>query len=74
MPIEQIGKYEIEYESEALPDDAGWAAFVAVYGESENPAHRKEIVARKRVALEASFNNEAAALDEARRIARSMLE
>ncbi len=74
MAIEQIGKYEIDYEAEALPEAAGWAAFVAVYGESDNPAHRKEIVARKRVAVETVFSTEAAALDEAHRQALAMLE
>ena len=74
MAIEQVGKYEIEYEAEALPETAGWAAYVAVYGESDNPAHRKEIVARKRVALESVFDSETAALDEAHRLALLMLE
>ena len=74
MAIEQVGKYEIEYEAEALPEASGWAPYVAVYGESDNPAHRKEIVARKRVALESVFDTEAAALDEAHRLALLMLE
>ena len=74
MAIEQVGKYEIEYEAEALPESAGWAAYVAVYGESDNPAHRKEIVARKRVALETVFSSEASALDEAHRLALALLE
>ncbi len=74
MAIEQIGKYEIEYEAEALPEAAGWAAYVAVYGESDNPAHRKEVVARKRVALESTFSSEEVALEEAHRLALAMLE
>lgn len=74
MAIEQIGKYEIEYDVEALPEACGYAAYVAVYGESDNPAHRKVIVERKRVAVELAFANEAAALEEARRQALLMLE
>lgn len=74
MAIEQIGKYEIEYEAEALPEAAGWAAYVAVYGASDNPAHRKEIMPRKRVALETAFSSAEAALDEAHRLALAMLE
>ena len=74
MAIEQIGKYEIEFEAEALPDASGWAAYVTVHGESDNPARRKEIVARKRVALETVFASEAAAFEEAHRLALVMLE
>lgn len=74
MGIEQVGKYEIEYEAEALPENAGWAAYVTVHGASDNPAHRKEIVARKRVALESAFATEDAALEEAHRHALAMLE
>lgn len=74
MAIEQIGKYEIDYEAEALPEEAGWAAYVAVYGESDNPAHRKEIIARKRVAVETAFASEADALDQAHKIALTLLE
>lgn len=73
MAVEQIGQYEIAYEAEALPEASGWAAYVAIYGESDNPAHRKVIVARKRVALEAVFASEAAALEEAHRQALLML-
>ena len=73
MAIEQIGQYEIAFEAEALPQASGWAAYVAVYGESDNPAHRKVIVARKRVALEAAFASEAAALEEAHRQALLLL-
>lgn len=74
MPTEQIGKYEVEYEASRLSEEGGWAAFVAVFGESDNPAHRKEIVARKRVALESSFDSEEAALAAARAAAGQMLE
>lgn len=73
MPMEQVGKYEVEYEAGSLPDGAGWAAYVAVFGASDNPAHRKIIVARKRVALEEVFDSEAAALTAAQRIAGEML-
>lgn len=72
MPTEQIGKYEIEYEATALPENAGWAAYVAVFGESDNPAHRKEVVARKRVAVDKTFDSEESALEEAHRLALEM--
>lgn len=74
MANARVGKYDIEFEAEALPDAAGWAAYVAVYGESDNPAHRREVVARKRVAVETRFDTEAAALEEAHRLALAMLE
>ncbi|MBC7575102.1 MAG: hypothetical protein H7244_12310 [Herminiimonas sp.] len=74
MPIETIGKYEIDFEAEALPADAGWAAYAAVFGASDNPAHRKSIIARKRVALETAFTTEEAALAAAREHAIAMLD
>jgi hypothetical protein len=74
MTIEIIGKYEIDFEAEALPADAGWAAYVSVFGASDNPAHRKCIIERKRVAIEARFDSEAAALAAAREQAVALLE
>lgn len=74
MPTEQAGKYEIEYEAVALPDGAGWAAYVAILAESDNPAHMKSVVARKRVAVEEIFADEASALAAALRIGQSMLQ
>ena len=59
---------------EALPADAGWAAYAAVFGASDNPAHRKSIIARKRVALETAFTTEEAALAAAREHAIAMLD
>lgn len=73
MPTEQSGKYEIDYEASALPDNAGWAAYVAVFSQSENPAHRNSIVPRKRVAVEEMFADEASALAAAQRIGQAML-
>lgn len=74
MPTEQIGKYEIDFEASELPESAGWAAYVAVFGQSDNPAHRNDLVPRKRVGLDQKFETEAAALEAAHRIARTMLE
>ena len=73
MPIEQVGKYEIEYEAESLPDDGGWVAYVAVFGASENPAHRNTILPRKRVDVTETFGTEEAALEAAHRIGLTML-
>lgn len=74
MTTEQIGKYEIDYEAAELPDEGGWAAYVAVFGQSDNPAHRKCIVERKRVALESRFDSEDTALAAAREHAVALLE
>ena len=74
MPTEQAGKYEIEFEAEALPDNAGWAAYVGIHGHSDNPAHMNSIVPRKRVAVEEVFADEASALATARRIGQEMLQ
>ena len=73
MPTQRSGKYEIEYEASALPDNTGWAAYVAVFSESDNPAHRNSIMPRKRVAVEETFADEASALAAAQRIGQSML-
>lgn len=73
MPIEQVGKYEIEYEAAALPDDGGWAAYVAVFGASDNPAHRNSIMPRERVGVAETFKTEAEALEAALRIGLTML-
>lgn len=74
MTIEQIGKYEIEYEATELPEQVGWAAYVAIFGESDNSAHRKCVVERKRVGLESSFSSEETALAAAREHAVGLLE
>ncbi len=74
MPTEQCGKYEIEYEAGALADNAGWAAYVAIFSPSDNPAHRNSIVPRKRVAVEEVFADEASALEAAHRIGQAMLQ
>jgi hypothetical protein len=74
MPVEQVGKYEISYEAEALPESAGWAAYVAVFGASDNPAHRNVLVERKRVAVEHHFSVEQEALTAAHEAALQLLE
>ena len=74
MPTEQAGKYEIEYEAGVLPEDAGWAAYVAIFIPSENPAHRNNVVPRKRVAVDEVFADEASALAAAQRIGKEMLD
>lgn len=73
MPTEHIGKYEIDYEAAALAEGAGWAAYVTIYGKSDNPAHRKEVVARQRVALNDVFGSDSEALAAAQRIAVQMV-
>ena len=73
MPTEQIGKFEIEYEAAALPDNAGWAAYVAIFSESDNPAHRNNVVPRERVAVGEVFADETSAVAAAQRIGQAML-
>ena len=73
MPIELVGKYEIDFEAVRLAEDAGWAAYAAVFGASENPAHRNEIVPRKRVAVETVFETEEQALAAAHESALALL-
>ncbi len=74
MTTEQFGNYEIECEAMPLPDGAGWGAYVAVFGASDNPAHRHGIIERKRVELESRFDTEEAALSAARAHAVTLLE
>lgn len=73
MTTEQIGDYEIDFEAMLLPEDAGWAAYVAIFGASDNPAHRRSIFERKRVELESHFETEEAALAAARAHAVTLL-
>lgn len=74
MHTETIGSYEIEYRGIPLPNDEGWGAQVAVYGPSPNPMHRNSIFPEQRVSVDVTFDNEAAAEAEARKIALSMIK
>jgi len=73
MRMETIGSYEIEYCGILLPNDEGWGAQVAIYGPSTNPMHRNSIFPEQRVSVEATFDSEAAAEEEARKVALSMI-
>ncbi|TFW09714.1 hypothetical protein E4K72_04555 [Oxalobacteraceae bacterium OM1] len=73
MRTETIGEYEIECAGMRLPETDGWAAFLTVYGPSRNPMHRNPVFPSQRVAVENVFPDEAAAEEEARRVALAML-
>ena len=74
MPSEIIGEYEIEYSGVQLAGTDDWAAYVAIYGPSTSPLHRNSIVPTQRVAVTSVFPTQEAAVDEARKVAISMLE
>lgn len=73
MPLEIIGKYEIEYEGGRLPASNGWGAYVTVYGPSPNPMHRNMIFPRRHVSLQTIFPTEQLAEAEAYRVALELL-
>ena len=74
MPSEKIGEYEIEYSGVKLSDSDGWAAYVAIYGNSSNPMHRNAIVPSHRVSVNNAFPTEDAATKSAREIAISLIK
>ena len=73
MPPETHGDYEIDYQGQFLADVDGWAAFVTVYGPSDNPMHRNIVIPAQRVSVQQVFASEEQAAAEALRVARSML-
>jgi hypothetical protein len=74
MQSETIGRYEIEYSGEQLPNSQEWGAWVTVYGPSNNPMHRNPIVPHHRVALDSHFESESAAEQEAQKVAHALVE
>lgn len=74
MATEQIGDYEIEYTGVHVPESAGWAAWVEIFGPSPNPMHRQPVFPFQHVAIETSFASEQEAEQAARRIAVEMIE
>jgi hypothetical protein len=69
MPTEYIGEYLVEYGGEPLCLGKGWAAYLAIYDVSRNPAFRVSLFARRRVCLEMEFGTEEAAAERAREVA-----
>lgn len=74
MHSETIGDYEIECSSSQVPDSQDWIASLAIYGASTNPMHRNDILPFQRVAVDEVFPTEAAAEQEARRVAIALIE
>lgn len=73
MRSEQIGEFEIEYSGVQLPEGAGWAAYLSIYGPSPNPMHRNNIFHLQRVCPDAEFPSEDEAEAEAHRIGVEMV-
>lgn len=73
MPTETHGDYEIDYQGQFLADVEAWAAFVTVYGPSDNPMHRNIVIPAQRVSVEQVFASEEEAAAEALQVARGML-
>jgi hypothetical protein len=73
MPTETHGDYEIDYQGQFLADVEGWAAFITVYGPSDNPMHRNIVLPAQRVSVEHVYPTEEEAAREALRVALTML-
>ena len=69
MPTEYIGEYLVEYSGEPLRFGKGWAAYLAIYDVSRNPAFRTGIFPKRRVCLDTVFITEEAAANRAREVA-----
>ncbi|HZW21077.1 hypothetical protein [Noviherbaspirillum sp.] len=69
MPTETIGDYLVEYSGEPLRIGNGWAAYLAIYDLTRNPAFRASLIPKHRVCLETVFNTEEAAAERAREVA-----
>ncbi|OWW18181.1 hypothetical protein [Noviherbaspirillum denitrificans] len=69
MATEYIGEYLVEYGGEALCLGKGWAAYIAIYDVTRNPAFRAALIPRQRVSLDTVFLTEEAATERAREVA-----
>ena len=69
MPTEYIGEYLVEYGGEPLSLGKGWAAYIAVYDVTRNPAFHAALLPRQRVSLDTVFLTEEAAAEHARDVA-----
>jgi hypothetical protein len=69
MPTEYIGEYLVEYGGEPLCLGKGWAAYLAIYDVSRNPAFRVSLFPKRRVCLDIEFGTEEAAAERAREVA-----
>lgn len=69
MPTEYIGGYLVEYTGEPLRIGKGWAAFLAIYDVSRNPAFRASIFPKHRVSLDTVFLSQEEAAERAREVA-----
>lgn len=69
MPTEYIGDYLVEYSGEPLRFSKGWAAYLAIYDVTRNPAFRASIFPKHRVCLDTVFLTEEAATERAREVA-----
>lgn len=69
MPTEYISDYLVEYGGEPLRISKGWAAYLAIYDVSRNPAFRVSLFPKHRVRVETVFTTEEAAAECAREVA-----
>lgn len=74
MQSEKIGNFQIEYSARPLRIAGAWGAWVSVYGPSPNPMHRNPIFPARRVAPDRQYADKAAAQEQARIFAHSLVE
>jgi hypothetical protein len=74
MPTKNIDDFLVEYTGELLEGSEHWGAYVAITAPSENPMHMTTIYPKKRVSVELSLADQAAAEAEAERAASVILQ
>lgn len=55
MQSGKIGDHDIEYEAVQVAGTEQWAAYLAIYGPSNNPMHRNNIFPHQHVCVNETF-------------------
>ncbi|HWU97098.1 MAG TPA: hypothetical protein VN114_01175 [Oxalicibacterium sp.] len=55
MQSGKIGDHDIEYEAVQVAGTKQWAAYLAIYGPSNNPMHRNNIFPHQHVCVNETF-------------------
>ena len=73
MLIEVLGQYQLELSAMQLIQNGGWVAYAAIRKDAQSPRARLNILPYQRIADDAVFESEAAAIAGARRAAMALL-
>ena len=74
MPFKNIDGYEVECTGELLEGTKLWGAYVCINAPSNNPMHMNTIYPKRRVSVELTLADRAAAEAEAERAAARILQ